>query len=488
MAGKEMDFTTVKILGQLLVLLSTTLLIPMLVEAGYQDGTLSTFQLSFCITFGLGFLLWFPFRRYKQPLRTQDGFLIVALFWLTSGLVGALPFYWSIEPSLSFTDAFFESVAGVTTTGSTILTHLDHLPHSILYYRQQLQFLGGISIILLAVAILPTLGIGGMQFFRTEITGPVKDDKLTPRITHTAKAIWVIYFTFTILCALGYWIAGMSPFDAITHSFGTVSTGGFSTHDKGLAYFSNPIIICIAILFMLLGSVSFNLHFLAFKRKKFHAYWQDPELLFFLKLFFSITLLVWATAAIHLDASISSLSLLDIFFQVASSLTTTGYASYSTLQLFPHFIPFLLLFCAIMGGCAGSTSGGIKAVRVLLLQKQGTREIQRLIHPRGQYVITLGTQPISTHIIEAIWGFFAIYMVVFASLLLLLLMVEEDFLSIYTALVATLSNSGPGLGKNISHFAQLSDYAKWILSAAMLLGRLEIFTILVLLSPSFWRR
>lgn len=478
--------TTSRILGLLLMILSLTFIPPVMVEQWYQDGSILPFMLPFAFTLGVGFIFWFLARHYKHPLRTHDGFLIVVLFWVTACFVGSLPLTLAFFPKLSFTDAVFESVSGITTTGSTILADLDGLPHSILYYRQQLQFLGGISIILLAVAIIPTLGIGGMQLFRTEISGPVKDDKLTPRITQTAKAIWIIYLSMTVACAFFYWLAGMSCFDAISHSFSTVSTGGFSTHDASIGFYHSLYIKLVAIIFMFLGAISFNLHFLVFKRKKLSVYFQDPELGFFVRLLLTSAVIILMALVFYGHQKHSSVLAVDAFFEICSLLTTTGF--WTTNISFPGFIPMMLLFLGVVGGCSGSTSGGLKAVRVLLLQKQGTREIRRLIHPHGQYVVKLGANPIGTRVIEAIWGFFAIYFVVFIILLLMLLAVEEDFYSIVTALMATLSNSGRGLGQVASDFSCLSDYAKWILSFAMVAGRLEIFTILVLLSPTFWRR
>ncbi len=478
--------TTLRILGLLLMLLSMTFVPPIMVEQWCQDGSILPFFRTFSFTLGIGFLLWFLNRNQKHPLRTHDGFLIVVLFWVAASLVGALPLWLSHNPFLSFTDAFFESVSGFTTTGATILTNIDELPSSILYYRQQMQFLGGISIILLAVAIIPALGIGGMQLFRSEITGPVKDDKLTPRITHTAKAIWIAYLILTLICAACYWLAGMSLFDAIGHSFSTVSTGGFSTHDDSLGFFNGRYIKLIAIVFMFLGAVSFNLHFLAFKRKKISVYFQDPELRFFVKMLFSSAIIILVALVIYGHHKHSPLLAIDAVFDVFSFLTTTSFTT--TTVSFPGFIPLMLLFLGLIGGCAGSTAGGLKVVRVLLLQKQGVREIRRLIHPHGQYIVKLGDNPIGARVIEAIWGYFAIYIVVFIVLLLMLMAVEHDFYSIFSALAATLSNSGRGLGSVANNFSSLSSYTKWILSFAMIAGRLEILTILVLFSPTFWQR
>ncbi len=477
--------TVSRIIGLLLMLLSLTFIPPIMIEQWAQDGYLLAFFVPFVFSLGIGFLLWYLARDQKQALRSHDGFLIVVLFWITASIVSAIPLCLTFAPHLTLTDAFFEAISGFTTTGATIIPHLDNLPCAVLYYRQQLQFLGGISIILLAVAIIPTLGIGGMQLFRTEITGPVKDDKLTPRVTQTAKAIWIIYLFMTTFCALSYYFAGMSWFDAICHSFSTVSTGGFSTHDDSLGFYNSDSIKIVALLFMFIGAISFNLHFIFIKRKKLKVYFSDPEFRYFVKLLISSTILILFALIIY-DEHNGSLLAGDVFFEIGSLLTTTGFTT--TNASFPGFIPMMIVFLGLIGGCSGSTAGGLKVVRVLLLQKQGTREIRRLIHPHGQYVVKLGDKPIGNRVIEAIWGFFAIYFTVFAILLLALLAVENDFYTVFTALVATLSNSGRGLGQVAVNFSSLCDSAKWILSFAMLLGRLEIFTVLVLFSPTFWRR
>lgn len=479
--------TTLKTLGLLLMLYSLTMIPPIFVEHYYKDGALSTFYISLLLTISIGFTIWFPFRHYNQELRTGDGFLIVVLFWLALSLVGAFPFYYAPLPNISLVDSFFESVSGITTTGSTILTKIDDLPHAVLYFRQQTQFLGGIGIIILAVAILPMLGVGGMQLYRAEITGPMKDNKLTPKITETAKAIWFIYVVMTVFCALSYWAGGMSLFDAISFSFGTVSTGGFAPHDASMSFYTSPFLRLIATMFMFLAAVSFNLHFWALGSKKVGTYWTDPEFRLFCKIIALSFVIIWATMILQGQHHNSINMLLDVIFQVVSMCSTAGLAA-ADFSLWPSFIPLLLLFCGVIGGCSGSTSGGLKVMRVLLLQKQGAREFKRLVHPHGNFSITIGDKAVSSKIIEAIWGYLAIYIATFTILLLMLLVIEDDFYTAYTALIATFSNIGPGLGDVARNFANLSDYAKWILSFAMLLGRLEIFTALILFSPTFWRR
>ena len=467
------------------MLFSLTLIPPLLVEEYYRDGSLPPFVFSILFFLGAGFILYFPFRKHKKELRSRDGFLIVVLFWVVASLAGALPFYLAKDPNMSFTDAFFESVSGFTTTGSTVLTGLDTLPHSILYYRQQTQLLGGMGIIILAVAILPMLGIGGMQLYRAESTGPVKDNKLTPRIAQTAKAIWAIYIALALLCAICFWASGMNFFDAIGHSFAAVSTGGYSTHDLSLGYYHEPLIKIVAIIFMFLGSISFNLHFAAIHNRNGGIYRRDSELrafIIFLCLFWAAT---WVGFLIFNPPSSEDL-LLDTIFQVVSIHTTTGFVT-TDFSLWPAYIPLMLLFAGVIGGCAGSTSGGLKVVRLLLLMKQGNREVHRLVHPQGFFTIKFGNLQVPNRVIEAIWGFLAMYICIFTIFLLLLLLTEMDFITAYSALLTTISNTGPGLGKITANFAELSNFSKWILSFAMLVGRLEIFTVIVLFSPALWR-
>lgn len=483
-----MKITTVlRIIGILLLLLSLTFIPPLLmfIEYGWMPFCMSAFAKAFMMTFCSGAVLFFLFRGRQQPLRTQDGFILLVLFWVIASVIGALPF-WLGLPMLSFTDALFEATSGMTTTGATIFTQLESLPRPLLYYRQQLQFVGGLSVLISAVAILPMLGIGGMQYFRAEMTGPIKDDKLTPRFMQTTKGISIIYFCFMVLCALCYYLAGMTFFDAIGHSFSTVSTGGFSTHNENFSYFNQqPFIKIIALFFMFLSALSFHLHFYFLKRRQFKVYTHNVELRFFIKMILSAILFI--AIALLLLVHPLLVSGLDILFQVVSFATTSGFSS-TDLQLWPLSLAFILLFLGWIGACAGSTSGGFKSLRGLLLLKQSAREIKRLVHPHGQYTISLGKTPLSSGIIESIWGFFVIYVFVFFIFLLLLLLSESDFLTAYTALVATFSNTGRGLGSVATHFNTLSEYAKWMLSLAMIVGRLEILTLLVLLSPVYWKR
>ena len=483
-----------KIVSLLLMVFSLATLLPLLVSFIYQDQAHMAFLQAFAITFITGVLLWLPVAKHKKVLRTRDGFVVVVLFWTILGVFGALPFYLaeSIQANWRFVDAVFESMSGLTTTGATLLTDIDDLPPSILFYRQLLQWLGGMGIIVLAVAILPMLGIGGMQLYRAETPGPVKDSKLTPRITETAKHLWYIYLALTCACALAYWLAGMSLFDAICHSFSTVSIGGFSTHNESIGYFNSATIEAIAIVFMLLAAVNFGLHFqtmrkLSSKRHRLSVrhYWQDEELRFFFSLITGasvITIVVLAMAA--------NVGWVESFrmglFQVVSIATTTGFAT-ERFASWPNMLPFLIISVAFIGGCAGSTGGGMKVVRALIILKHGMREVRRLIHPNAVVRVKLGGIGIPDRVTDAVWGFFSVYVLVFTLLMFALLATGMDQLTAWSAVGATINNLGPGLGAVAENFSGINASAKWLLCFSMLLGRLEIFTLLVLLTPMFWR-
>lgn len=475
-----------RILGILLMIFSITQLPPVLVSLFYQDNTQWAFIIAFIITLITGFIIWVPVYGVRQELSIRDGFVVTVMFWTVLGVFGSLPLMLSDHPGLSPVDAVFESISGLTTTGATVMTGLDQLPHSILYYRQQLQWLGGMGIIVLAVAILPMLGIGGMQLYRAEAPGPVKDNKLTPRITETAKALWYIYLSLTIACALAYWLAGMSLFDAIGHSFSTVAIGGFSTHDASIGHYNNPTIEMIAIFFMVVAGINFGLHFFAWRHRTLTHYLQDPEVRFYLSLLGLITLLTLFVLVITSTYPAVE-ALRKAAFMVVSVATTTGFAT-ADFAHWPAMLPFMLFVLAFVGGCASSTAGGMKAIRILLILKQGYREILRLIHPNAVIPVKLGQRPISDRILQAVWGFFSVYLIVFVVMLVALLATGLDQVTAWSAVGATLNNLGPGLGEVSAHFGGLNPTAKWILCFAMLLGRLEVFTMLVLFTPAFWRR
>lgn len=478
----------VKILGILLMLFSALgNLPPLFVSFIYDDGMSRVFTSSLFIIFGIGFLMWLSTIRSRTELGTRDGFLVVTLFWAVLGTAGSLPFIFSSAVELSFTDAVFESLSGLTTTGATVISGLDSLPKSILFYRQQLQWLGGMGIIVLAMALLPMLGIGGMQLYRAESPGPVKDNKLVPRLAETAKALWYIYLTLTVVCALAYWAVGMSLFDAISHSFTTVAIGGFSTHDLSLGYFDNPAVELVAIVFMFIAGVNFALHFTAWQRRRIGHYLGDPEFQFYMFILLSVS--VVTVSVLYFSDVYSSLfeSAIKGVFQVVSMATTTGFAT-AEFNSWPLFLPYLLMYAAIIGACAGSTGGGMKVIRILLIFKQGIREVQRLIHPRAVIPIKLGSQPVPDRIVESVWGFFAVYVMAFMVMLLALLATGLDIITAFSAVGACINNLGPGLANVAVTYGDLPATAKWILCFAMLLGRLEVFTLLVLFTPMFWKR
>ncbi len=478
--------TTLKVLGALLMMFSITMLPPLAVSIMYEDGAYRAFVDTFGLTLISGFVLWAGFFREQSDMRIKDGFLITALFYFILGAVGAIPLVQDTGIGLTWPNALFESFSGLTTTGATVLTGIDHLPQSILFYRQQLQWLGGMGIIVLAVAILPMLGIGGMQLYRAETPGPVKDSKLTPRIKQTALALWSIYLGLTVACALAYWAAGMSLFDAICHSFSTVAIGGFSTHDASLGYFDSPMIEAVAIFFMVLAGINFGLHFFSFRERTVGHYLKDDEVKFYLYILLITTVIV-AVMLFQL-ASYGPLQALRLAaFQVVSIFTTTGFAT-TDFSLWPSMLPYLVFFGAFTGACAGSTGGGMKVMRVMLICKQGLREIHRLIHPNAIFPVKINKRPVSNRIIEAVWGFFSVYVILFLFMMLAIVATGLDFLSAFSAVAASINNLGPGLGAVAYHYADITDTAKIILCFAMILGRLEIFTLLVLFTPMFWRK
>jgi len=475
-----------RILGVLLVMFSTTLLPPVLIALIGDDGGLQPFLIAYITTLLVGGALWLPLRHHRQELRVRDGFLIVVLFWTVLALFGALPLLLSAELQISMTDALFESMSGLTTTGATVLTGLDTLPPSILYYRQQLQWLGGMGIIVLAVAVMPMLGVGGMQLYRAETPGPMKDTKLTPRITETAKALWYIYLGLTVSCALAYWVAGMTFFDAVAHAFSTVAIGGFSTHDSSLGFFDSPAIAIIAICFMLISAVNFALHFTVVRGRSPGAYWRDPEVRAFAGFVSAVILVTLVMLFFWNVYSGIGDTLIQGIFQVVSVGTTTGFTT-TGFHWWPSFLPVMLIMMSAVGGCAGSTAGGMKMIRMVLLYKQGRREINQLIHPSAIFTVKLGNKPVPDHVINAVWGFFALYSLSYVGLSIAMTATGADLVTAFSAVTACLNNLGPGLGAVSQNYAGLEAQGKWILTGTMLLGRLEIFTLLVLLTPAFWR-
>ncbi|MBT8422343.1 MAG: potassium transporter [Gammaproteobacteria bacterium] len=476
-----------RLLGLLMLMFSITMLPPVAISYYYNDGGANAFLYSFGATIVAGLTIWFPVRHRTEELRLRDGFLVVAAFWFGLGSVGALPLLFLEAPVLSFTDAIFEAMSGLTTTGATVLTGLDDLPRSLLYYRQQLQWLGGMGIIVLAVAVLPMLGVGGMQLYRAEIAGPVKDTKLTPRITETAKALWFIYLALTAACGASYYAAGMGGFDALCHAFSTVAIGGFSTHDASIGYFNSTTINSVAIVFMFIAGINFSLHFLALRSVSLGAYLRDSEFRAYAKGMFALAVTVIGFLYVAGDYGSWQNTINQGLFQVVSIATTTGFTT-TDYSAWPGALPVLLLFASFVGGCAGSTGGGMKVMRCLLLYRQGVREIKRLVHPNAEIPVKLGGNPVPARVIESVWGFFAVYVFVFAVMMVMLLFDGVDQVTAFSAIAASLNNLGPGLGEVASGFGGLSDLSKWVCVIAMVLGRLEIFTLLVLVSPTFWEQ
>jgi len=476
-----------RILGLMLMMFSLSMLPPIGVALGYQDGHAHVFALSFAIVGVVGLLLWLPVRSVRRDLRLRDGFLVVAVFWFFLALAGATPFVITDVPALSFTDAVFEAVSGFTTTGATVVTGLDGLPPSILYYRQQIQWFGGMGIIVLAVALFPVLGIGGMSLYKADTPGPFKDQKLTPRITQTAKALWGIYVALTAACAAAYWLAGMTPFDAIGHAYSTLSTAGFSTHDASLAYFDSAAIDAIATFFMFLGGTSYVLHFVVARGGDPRLYWRDTE---FHAYFWIVAVMVGgATLYLWLAGEFDSLStsLRHASLQVVSVQTSTGFLT-TGFAHWPGPIPTFMMLMTVVCACAGSTSGGMKVIRWLIVFRQGVSELKRLVHPSAEIPVKLGGRPVPQRIIMGVAGFFAMYFIVFAVLMFLMMLFGLDQVTAWSAVATTINNVGPGLGDVAWSFKDIPDSAKWVGTLGMLIGRVEIFAIVLLLTPAFWER
>ena len=464
----------------LVMFFSVSFVFPMIVSIIYKDSALSIFIYTFLFVFFLGLIGWFFSRGDDRELGQKDGFIIITFFWLVLSVAGSIPF---IISGMGFIDSFFESMSGITTTGATILTGLDSLPESILFYRQLLQWMGGMGLIVLAIAVMPLLGIGGGQLYKTEIPGAMNDQKMTPRIKETAQALWAIYLGLTICCALLYFLAGMNPFDAISHSLSTVSIGGFSTHDESIGYFNSSFIEAICIIFMLLSALSFTLHYFAIYKKKPLKYFYDPELRFFLSI---MALIFVISLLINQFSNNNNGSIKDLLFHSVSIVTTTGF-SIGDPSEWHSSIGFLFLVGAFIGACSGSVGGGVKSWRVLIMINYARINLMKMIHPNAVISLKIGSKTVEDEVATSVWGFFSIYVISFMVLLLALLMTGLDFESSFSAIGACLNNLGPGLGEVSQTYQSVTPAGKLILSFAMILGRLEIFTLLVLFTPMFWR-
>ena len=472
-----------KIIGIMLMMFAGTLMIPIVTSLSFSDGNLQTFIVSLLVFFIIGTLLYFPNSKIKSSdIKSKEGFLIVVLFWLILSLFGSLPFILDKDLSLSFVDALFESISGWTTTGATIIDDLENLSPSILIYRQMLQWLGGMGIVILALAILPMLGVGGMQLYKAESTGPIKDNKISPRIAETAKSLWRVYIGLTIACALLYFFAGMSIFDSVAHSFSTIAIGGFSTYNDSIGHFNSPMIESVCIIFMLLAALNFILHFLAMKSGSIAIYFKDTEVRSFT---FIIIIFLSLIYVFHLVNN-SDIPLRHIIFQLISFITTSGFTS-TSYESWPSFIVFTLLLVSFFGACAGSTGGGIKIIRIVLVLKLLKKGLLRTLHPTAQVPVKINDQAISDEVASNIYDFIVFYILSYMILSFLLLIFGNDIATSFSSVASCLNNLGPAVGDAANSYSSLSTSSKYVLSFTMILGRLEIYTLLIILTPYFWK-
>ncbi|MCC6472338.1 MAG: TrkH family potassium uptake protein [Burkholderiales bacterium] len=476
------------LLGAILVIFGLTLLVPLALSWALDDGALSAFDEALMLTLTGGGGLWLATRRRRRELTPRDGFLMVFLVWTCLPLIAALPIYIHIE-ALSFTDAYFEAASGLTATGATVLSGLDRLPPSINLWRVQLHWLGGLGIIVLAVAVLPVLGIGGRQIFSAEVPGPFKEKRLTARLAETAKGFWMIYSGFTVLCAIAYRLAGMGWFDAAVHAMSTLSLGGFSSHDESLGYFRSNAVDAVAVVFAFAGALSFATHFTAWRSRSLRAYGRDPEakgiaLVLGLSVL-GIALFLWREGVYADFATALRYAALN----VVSVATTLGLAS-TDYSLWPPFAPLWMLFLCTFTTCSASTGGGIKMMRALVMVKQMMRETRLLLHPRARIPLRLGGEVVPNHVVFAVLAYMTLYGTSVVVLLFLMTFSGLDLLTAVSATLATLNNTGPGLGAvgPSTTYAGLTDFQTWLCTFAMLLGRLELFTVFVVFTPGFWRQ
>jgi trk system potassium uptake protein TrkH len=477
--------SVLKVLAFLLLVTAGCLLLPAAISAGYGDADWPYYLAAAAGGALIGGLALI-FLRGAPDLRVREGFAVVGFGWLVVGLLGAVP-YWLSGQIPSFTDAAFESISGFTTTGASILTDIESRSHGTLFWRALTHWLGGMGIVLLALAILPLLGIGGMQLFRAEVPGPVAE-RLTPRIRQTAKLLWAVYFLLTVLEIVALMIAGMGPFDAVCHSFATMATGGFSTDNFSVGGYASPAVEWVIIAFMFLAGANFSLHYLALTGR-IEVYAKDEEFRFYSSIILVSSLLIGGALWAANTYSTLGDTLRQTLFQVVSIMTTTGFGTADYLQWPPVSHAVLLVLMAV-GGCAGSTGGGIKVMRVFILLRHAKYELKKMLHPRGVYTLWFNGRALSPTLLTNVLGFFLLYMLVFVTGVVILTLGGRDLVTSVGATAATLGNIGPGLGDvgPASNYALLLGWEKWLLVLFMLIGRLEIFTVLVLLLPEAWRR
>lgn len=478
----------VHVLAPVIMLFGAAMLLPLGIAHLFSDNGRLAYDYSVPITLVAGGLLWAATRRSRADLQLHHAYLLVALTWTVLPGFAAMPLMIGI-PGLSFTDAYFETASAMTTTGATVLIGLDSLPPSINVWRAMLQWLGGMGVVVLAVAILPMLGVGGRQVFRAETPGPMKEQKLTPRIAQTAKGLWMVYFILTALCILSYRAAGMTWLDALVHAFTTMPLGGYSTHDASFGFFDSPLIEGVAVVFMLIAGINFSTHFMAFHGRTLSPYRRDPEVLaFLLVLIFSCA---GVTAYLVLAGTYGDIATAARYgiFNVVSIATTTGYAS-TDYAKWPLIAPLWMLSLCVFASCSGSTGGGIKMIRAQFLWINSGQILKALVHPNAYLMVKLRNMPIPSHVIFGTLAFMMVFGITTVFTILLLAATGLDFLSAATAAVACITNTGPGLGivGPAGNYASLSEVQKWVCTAAMLLGRLELFTLLVVFTPGFWNR
>ena len=470
----------VNLFSVLVLFFSLSYIFPIIISLIFDDGATELFIYTLLGVGLIGLVGLLATRKVDNELSQKDGFVIIVLFWVVLCFAGSIPFYLS---GMNAIDSIFESMSGITTTGATVVSNLDTLPESLLFYRQLLQWMGGMGLIVLAIAVMPLLGIGGGQIYKTEIPGAMGEQKLTPRIKETAQVLWLIYLGLTVLCAILYYLGGMGSFDAVSHAMSTVAIGGFSTHNDSIGHFNSIAIETICIAFMLLSAFSFTLHYFAVFKKKPLKYFYDPEIRFFM----SILAIIFIICAMISNISNYGPNLRELAFHSVSMLTTTGF-SISNSSEWPFSISFILLIGAFIGACAGSVGGGVKSWRVLIMINHAHKNLMRIIHPNSVISLKIGTKNVNDEVATSVWGFFSIYIISFIILLLFVLITGVDFESAFSAVGACLNNLGPGLGIVSENYANINSASKGILAFAMLLGRLEIFTLLVILTPMFWSK
>jgi len=476
------------IVGRIVAVFAVLMAVPLAFALSSHDPAEGAFLASAAITAFAGIATSLATRRYRRELLPRDGFLLVTLTWTLLPAFGALPLLLAI-PGLSFTDAYFEAMSGLTTTGATVLTGLEKLPVSINVWRSFMVLVGGMGIIVLVVAILPLLGVGGAQLFKSETAGPLKDQKLTPRIAETARGLWAVYFVMALACFFAYGMAGMSWTDAFIHMCSTMGLGGFAAYDASYGQFQSPAIEAVAIFFMVLAGVNFGLYFVAWRKRTAAVLWRDVEARTYLALMAASVLGI--AVYLHVNGVYPTFpeSLRHAAFNVVSIATTTGFASVDYAQ-WPVFAPAFMLFLCSFATCAGSTGGGIKLVRSLLLLKQARLELIRVVHPRAVVPVRLGTTPVSAQVMSSVIAFMLLYGSAMAIATLLLLLSGLDLVTAATAVIACINNTGPGLGQvgPAGNFQGLTDFQTWVCTFSMLLGRLELVAVMVVFTASFWRK